>query len=183
MRRSLLLMPSAALTTALSLGCATEPTSSRLEGIPGAAPQVAAERTGVDRLTRREPWEDDITNPCTGAVIHFVGEIKEQRVAVGPQELLDQGLALHTEDHTLLTGTGTDPVSGATYSIRFVINFGFNSPTLEALNITLRDQTMVRGVTTGSGENFLVRFIVHVTVLPSGEVASEFVIDSAECRG
>jgi hypothetical protein len=182
MSRSLLLLPSAALVGALALGCGYESTPTDPLDDPTATSGIAAEMA-VDRLMRRGPWEEDITNPCTGGLIHFTGEIKEQRTAVGPQELLDQGSSLHSEDQTLLTGTGTDPVTGATYSIHRTLHSGFNSPTLEALNLTITFQTTVRAVTSGPGENFLIRIQFHVTFLPNGEVKTVVEHESAECRG
>jgi hypothetical protein len=183
MRRSFLLSTAAiASTLTLALGCADQPTPTGVAGDPTLAPPQF-ERQAVDRFTRRGPWEEDITNPCTGAVIHFVGEIKEQSTAVGPQELLDQGFNIHFEDQTLLTGTGTDPVSGATYFIRRQVHFSFNSPTIEAVNLTQSFRTTVQAVTRGPGDNFLLHLRFHLTVLPSGEVATVFEVESAECRG
>jgi hypothetical protein len=74
-------------------------------------------------------------------------------------------------------------VPGTTYFIRQVVNFGFNSPTLEAINVTERFQTTIHAITRGSGENFLIHVRFHRTVLPSGEVATTFEVVSAKCPG
>ena len=182
MRPSYLVTTRLATALTFALGCADEPAATG----PGAEPSLSPpsmERMAVDRFTRREPFEEDITNPCTGGLIHFTGEIKEQVTSVAPEELLEQGLALHIEDQALLTGTGTDPVNGVTYTIRRTVHFGSESPTLEAPNFTNTFVTTVRGVTQGQEDNFLLHITFHLTVLPSGEVATEVVVESAECRG
>jgi hypothetical protein len=180
MRRSFL--SATAFAGALALGCTDQPAPTATGGDPAlSSPSLA--RQAVSRFTRREPWEEDILNPCTGDVVHFTGEIKEQATFVGPPDLLEQGSALHIEDQTLLSGTGIDAGTGTMYSVRRSFHLSFNSPTLEASNFTQTINTTVRAITQGPDENFVIHFRFHITVLPNGEVATVAEVDSAECRG
>jgi hypothetical protein len=160
-------------------GCdrATQPSD------PAAAssPSLAAQATV--HFIIREPLLFEITSPCTGQLIQFTGERFEQITAVGPQELLDQGIALRFEDQALFTGTGTEPVTGTAYYFRDVLHFGINSPTAEALNFTQTFQETLHATSPGSGQNFLIHVLIHVTVLPNGEVATSFEAVSAACQG
>jgi hypothetical protein len=173
MRRSFLLT-STALAGALALGCTDQPTPTGPPGDPALSPP-ALERQTVEHFTFREPFEEDVISPCTGEVVHFTGELFEQltRLAEG----------IHFEDQTLLSGTGTGTVTGTTYSVRRAFHASFNSPSVEAANFTLTVETTVRGITAGPDENFIIHFRLHITVLPSGEVATEVEVESAECRG
>jgi hypothetical protein len=174
MRRVSLLTAALAGCLSLVLGCGDEPTPTGPYDQPALVP-AHLESQAVQHFTRRGPFEEDVTNPCTGGLVHFTGEIKEQQTVVGPD--------IHAEDQTLLTGTGTDPVNGVTYSIRRTFHFSFNSPSVEAANFTETVNTTVSGITPGPGANFLLHLRFHLTVLPSGEVATEVTADSAECRG
>ena len=98
----LLLLPTTALVGALVLGCTDQSTPTGPRGDPALSPANLAQ--AVVRFTRQEPFAFDVESPCTGELIHFTGEIKEQVTSVGPQELLDQGSALHFEDHAVISG-------------------------------------------------------------------------------
>jgi hypothetical protein len=182
MRRPFLLSTAAlagALT--LALGCTDQPAPTGPAGAPAPRPNFDAQATL--HFTSRRPLAFDVVSPCTGELVHFSGELFEQVTAVGPQELLDQGQALRFENQAVTSGTGTGAVTGTTYFIRDVLHFGINSPTLEALNFTLTFQETIHAITRGPGENFLIHVSIHVTVLPSGEIATTFEVVSAECRG
>ena len=182
MRRFVFLHTLAALAAGLVLGCADGSNPTDLGG--DLTPAYRSEEAqAVVRFTRQEPFEFVVESPCTGKMVDFAGEIVEQVTSIGPQELLDQGIALHFEDHAVISGTGTERVTGTTYAIRQVVNFGFNSPALEAMNLTQRFQTTIRAISGGRADNFLVHVRFHLTVLPSGEVATVADITSAQCRG
>jgi hypothetical protein len=182
MRRPFLLSTAAlagALT--LALGCTDQPAPTGPAGDPAPRPNLAAQATV--HSTTRQPFAFDVVSPCTGELVHFIGERFEQVTAVGPQELLDQGLALRFEDQAVFSGTGTGAVTGTTYFTRDVLHFGINSPTAEAVNFTLTFQETIHAITRDPGENFLIQVSIQVTVLPSGEIATSFEVVSAQCRG
>ena len=149
----------------------------------GALPPPSFAAQATLHFTNQRPEAFNITSPCSGGEIAFMGELREQVTAVGPQELLDQGRALRFENQAIVSGTGTDPVTGTTYYIRDVLHFGINSPTVEALSFTQTFQETLHAVSRGSGENFLIHVLFHMTALPSGEIASSIDVVRAECQG
>jgi hypothetical protein len=173
MRRSLLLSP-AVLAGALALGCTDQSTPTGPESVPTLSPP-ALERQTVEHFTFREPWEADVISPCTGEVIHFTGELFEKQTHLAGD--------IHVEQQVVLSGTGTGTVTGTTYIGRQAFHLSFNSPSVEAPNFVFTIKSTLRAITAGPGQNFIIHLSLHITVLPSGETATEVAVDSAECRG
>ena len=83
----------------------------------------------------------------------------------------------------VFSGTGTGTVTGTTYSGRRAFHASVNSPSVEAPNFVFTIETTLLAISKGPDENFTIHFRLHITVLPSGEVATEVELESAECRG
>ena len=171
------IIPLVTLAAALP-GCSDTPAEPA-----GVAPPPVAAAVATDHTVTRSTFTFVYQNPCNGENVAFTGERVEQITAVGPQELLDQGLALRFEDQTRITGTGVGEETGTVYRIRDLIHFGVRSPSAEALNFTEVFNEKIHAIAQGSTGNFVIHANFHVTVLPNGRIATSFGPVTAQCGG
>lgn len=140
---------------------------------------AGAARAQAVTVTTNEtlPFTNTMPNPCNGDIVTFSGDIH-----VVNHFTTDAGGGTHVKTHgnyQSVSGTGTP--SGAQYRVVTTSN--------ETINDNDGPQTEVSSVqvlnliSQGSGPNFRLRIVFHITINANGTTTSQVEESSIECRG
>jgi hypothetical protein len=161
----------AMLSVAFIAGCnsSTSPTTADTVN-PGAGGLAAAPIHESQFLELDETY----VNPCNGETVHLTGTL------VGTSNNVDY---LHLEFHATIAETGTGLTTGTSYTSHSTFNEVFNSPTVDALNVSYSFRDAVHVISSSPRLSFTIKHTFHVVVLPSGEILVTKELDSATCQG
>lgn len=125
------------------------------------------------------PTEDfPAANLCNGDEIQLQGTLH----FVMQGEFVEDAERQHVHSHLnsqKLTGIGVP--SGALYNVNNISNSIFNAR-VDGANITTLE-VMMNVVSRGSGENFQIQTILHVTFNANGEMTTQFQNFHVHCSG
>jgi hypothetical protein len=171
--RALALIGTAILASAFGTGCSPEsgPTAengSTLEAVTSKTAQHFSSNTPLDEIF--------FDSPCNGEDIHMTGTLSAEDTFYGTTDYF-----LHHELQVVVSETGTGLTTGATYSSHDVNHESFNSPTLEAPNLTFTYGETYYFISPTRGLSFRGQFAFHFVALPSGEFKVTRDVGSLEC--
>ena len=125
------------------------------------------------------PAEDfPAANLCNGDVVELQGTL--HLVAQG--DFVEDAPRQHVHTHLnsqKLTGIGVP--SGARYNVNNISNSIFNAR-IDGANVTTLE-LMMNVVSLGSGENFQIQTVFHVTINANGETTAQFQNFHVHCKG
>jgi hypothetical protein len=125
------------------------------------------------------PVEDfPAANLCNGDEIQLQGTLH----LVGQGEFVEDAERQHVHTHLnsgKLTGIGS--LTGTLYNVNNISNSIINSR-VDGANITTLE-VMMNVVSRGSGENFQIQTILHVTINANGETTTQFQNFHVHCSG
>jgi len=188
------LAPSTSATSGDTARKTTVATQGECIDLPEAAPS-SCETDANDALTcetnLRGDFEQLVTNPCTGESVLITGEMH-----VVDHSTINNN-STHTRFHVEMHGTGTtvddsaklmgmkyllastNAFQGTRYTFNSILNGGSNSgPPPENFS----DPFTVNVISHGKSPNFLMRFVLHTNVTPSGQTTC-VVHSSDSCSG
>jgi hypothetical protein len=171
--RSLTLTGAAMLAAALVTGCGAEsgPTAANVPALTADATNTA------DHSSSITPLDEIFVSPCNGETIHLTGTLRAEDTFVGTPEYF-----LHHELQVVVSETGTGLITGATYTSHDVNHESFNSPTLEAPDLTFTYNETFYFISTTPGLSFRGQFAFHFVALPSGDFKVTRDFGSLQCR-
>ncbi len=171
--RPLTLTGAAMLAAALMTGCGDEsgPTA---ENQPALTADATTTATHTSSIT---PLDEIFVSPCNGEGIHVTGTLRAEDNFVGTSDYF-----LHHELQVVVSETGTGLTTGASYRSHDVNHESFNSPTLEAPNLTFTFHETFYFISTTPGLSFRGQFFEHFVALPSGDFKITRDVGSLECR-
>jgi len=125
-----------------------------------------------------EELTDILESPCTGELVPFTARRFEETNVVEESDIL------HFQVTESISGSGTAEVTGTRFLIHDVSHFSFQTPSVSATQQNVFDMPhTIKFITKGGSENFLEHDVIHVTVLPDGELKTTVEFEKAECLG
>jgi hypothetical protein len=144
-----------------------------------SAALTLASTAGAKTENVKIPVEDfPAANLCNGDVLQLQGTLHFVQQGEFVEDAPRQHVIAHTHSQRL-TGVG-DP-SGQRYNVNWVTNDITNSR-VDGANVTTIT-AMLNVVSRGSGENFQIQTVFHVTINANGETTSEFQNFHVHCTG
>jgi hypothetical protein len=123
-----------------------------------------------------EELTDILESPCTGEMVPFTARRFEETNVVEESDIL------HFQVTESISGSGTAEVTGTRFIIHDVSHFSFQTPSASATQQNVFDMPhTIKFITKGGRANFLEHDVLHVTVLPDGELKTTVEFGRAEC--
>lgn len=173
--QSLTLPGAAIVAAALLIGCGADsgPTAEDEATLVAraSAPYTASHSSSVTPLD-----EIFFDSPCNGEDIHMVGTLSAEDTFIGTADYF-----LHHELQVVVSETGTGLTTGATYRSHDVNHESFDSPTLEAPNLTFTYGETYYFISPTPGLSFRGQFAFHFVALPSGDFKVTRDVGSLKC--
>ena len=162
----------------MPVGTAVDETTDRLLATdPQPLRGDAASKASVEQTRIRFSLPLQLSIPCIDEEVSIGGGVRHLTVTEISNE---NGFVyrLHL-NHSQITGVGTE--TGDEYVGQFVLNETLVSFT--ELGGTQTFRMHVHGVSKGSGPNFFISVLMHLTLDAGGNLTAETEIVEAECRG
>lgn len=144
--------------------------------VAGWAQGATAAPAAVTKFNHAEPMQETVTNPCTNEAIVFSGEWRDAGISI-----VDAGrvtIAVKDSAHA----KGIAQVSGNEYQWLFNQSFAFGGAPLEDGPAAYTVDRTERIIGPGTGNDFMVKVRVHVTIDARNQVAVDREVIGSTCK-
>lgn len=128
-----------------------------------------ASGAGATTQNVKIPAEEFPANLCNGDQLQLQGTLHLVQQGEPVEDAPRQHVSGHLNSQQL---TGIGVPSGQLYNVNFVTSNVFNAR-VDGANVTTIEE-MMNVVSLGSGENFQIQTVLHVTINANGETTTQF---------